>query len=310
MGSEFASKREIEGLEGAGAGSVSMSEAAGTGGMQKSESADGGAAAEADAPAAANVAATAVGVAAADDAAESAGVAAAAAHPVGIPDPQPALAGHPVLRQILRYLICALGIVINSFGIAFITEGSLGTSPISSVPYVISLRFEDWSFGTVTFIMNMIFILVQIILLRREFKPIQLLQILANLLFSVCIDISTSLLWWFQPSFIPLQILSVLLGCLILALGIAIEVAPNAVVVPGEGIVRAITRVTKIRFGTVKICFDVSLVVIALVLSIVFFGGIRGLGLGTIICALIVGWLVNQIDEHLPLIRHIRRLAL
>lgn len=310
MGSEFASKREIEGLEGAGAGSASMSEAAGTGGMQKSESADGGAAAEADAPAAANVAATAVGVAAVDDAAESAGVAAAAAHPAGIPDPQPALAGHPVLRQILRYLICALGIVINSFGIAFITEGSLGTSPISSVPYVISLRFEDWSFGTVTFIMNMIFILAQIILLRREFKPIQLLQILANLLFSACIDISTSLLWWFQPSFIPLQILSVLLGCLILALGIAIEVAPNAVVVPGEGIVRAITRVTKIRFGTVKICFDVSLVVIALVLSIVFFGGIRGLGLGTIICALIVGWLVNQIDEHLPLIRHIRRLAL
>lgn len=315
MGSEFASKREIEGLEGAGAGSASMSEAAGTGGMQKSENADGGAAAEADAPAAANVAATAFGVAAADfaaadDAAESAGVAAAAAHPAGIPDPQPALAGHPVLRQILRYLICALGIVINSFGIAFITEGSLGTSPISSVPYVISLRFEDWSFGTVTFIMNMIFILVQIILLRREFKPIQLLQILANLLFSACIDISTSLLWWFQPSFIPLQILSVLLGCLILALGIAIEVAPNAVVVPGEGIVRAITRVTKIRFGTVKICFDVSLVVIALVLSLVFFGGIRGLGLGTIICALIVGWLVNQIDEHLPLIRHIRRLAL
>lgn len=314
MGSEFASKREIEGLEGAGAGSASMSEAAGTGGMQKSESADGGAAAEADAPAAANVAATAVGIAAADfaaadDAAESAGVAAAAAHPAGIPDPQPALAGHPVLRQILRYLICALGIVINSFGIAFITEGSLGTSPISSVPYVISLRFEDWSFGTVTFIMNMIFILAQIILLRREFKPIQLLQILANLLFSACIDISTSLLWWFQPSFIPLQILSVLLGCLILALGIAIEVAPNAVVVPGEGIVRAITRVSGLRFGTVKIAFDCTLVAIALLLSLVFFHGIRGLGLGTIICALIVGWIVNQFDAHLPFIKRIRDLA-
>lgn len=220
---------------------------------------------------------------------------------------RPALAGHRILRWTLRYLVCALGIVINSFGIAFITEGALGTSPISSVPYVISLGFPI-SFGTVTFIMNMGFILIQIILLRRDFRPIQLLQILANALFSACIDLSTSLLWWFSPTFPPVQLLSVLLGCVILALGIAIEVAPNVVVVPGEGIVRAITRVSGLRFGTVKIAFDCTLVAIALLLSLVFFHGIRGLGLGTIICALIVGWIVNQFDAHLPFIKRIRDL--
>ena len=209
----------------------------------------------------------------------------------------------------VRYLICALGIIVNSFGIALITKGALGTSPISSVPYVLSLKFDAVTFGSATLVVNMLFILVQIILLRREFRPVQLLQIVAHIIFSAAIDASTSLLSWLDPTFLPVQLLCVLIGCVILAVGIAVEVAPNAVVVPGEGIVRAITRVTKIRFGTVKICFDVSLAAIALVMSFVFFGTLRGLGLATIICALLVGWLVNRVNDHFPLIRRIRSLA-
>ena len=195
-------------------------------------------------------------------------------------------------RWALRYLICALG-----------------TSPISSVPYVISLAFDNVSFGLATLVINMLFIVVQILLLRREFRPIQLLQIVANIIFSAAIDVSTNLLSWLDPTFFPVQLLCVLLGCIILAVGIAVEVAPNAVVVPGEGIVRTIARVTKVRFGTVKICFDVTLALIALVLSFLFFETLRGLGLATIICAVLVGWLVNRVNDHFPLIRRIRSLA-
>lgn len=220
------------------------------------------------------------------------------------------LAEHKAARLALRYLICAVGIVINSFGIAFITKAALGTSPISSVPYVMSLATDALTFGTATFVVNMVFILAQIALLRRNFAPIQLLQVFVNMLFSAAIDVSTDLLWWFDPTFPPVQILGVLLGCAILATGIAVEVAPNVLVVPGEGVVRAIARVTKIRFGTVKIAFDVSLAVIALIMSIVFFGGVRGLGLGTIICALVVGWFMNLVDAHLPVIKRIREFSI
>ena len=203
---------------------------------------------------------------------------------------------------ILRYVFFFLGLAVNSFGIAFITKSALGTSPISSVPYVCSLFFEGISFGAFTFIVNMLFIALQIILLKRDFHPIQFLQIAVNILFSSIIDISMAALDWFQPEAFPVRILSLLLGCTILAFGISIEVAPNVVVVPGEGVVRAIAKVRKADFGKTKVCFDVTLILTALCLSFLFFGSLQGLGIGTLISALIVGKIVSFINRRLPLV--------
>ena len=98
-------------------------------------------------------------------------------------------------------------------------------------------------------------------------------------------------------------------GCLILAFGICVEVAPDTIVVPGEGMVRVIARVSGIRFGTVKVLFDCTLMATAGVLSFLFFGQLNGLGAGTILSALLVGRFVNFFNRRLPLIEAIRRLA-
>ena len=101
----------------------------------------------------------------------------------------PAPRGQNARNIALRYLFFTLGLLINSFGIAFITKSGLGTSQISSLPYVLSLRFP-LSFGGFTFIMNTVFILIQIAIQRRNFPPVQLLQIAANVLFSAFLDVS------------------------------------------------------------------------------------------------------------------------
>lgn len=123
-------------------------------------------------------------------------------------------------RLTLRYAFFILGVAINSFGVAFITKSALGTSQISSVPYVLSLQFSGLSFGMCTFLFNMLFILVQIVLLKREFRPIQFLQIAVNVLFSSLIDVSMAVLWFFQPETLPVRLVSLLVGCAILAVGI------------------------------------------------------------------------------------------
>ena len=212
-------------------------------------------------------------------------------------------------KTALRCVYFLLGVLINSFGIALITKGALGTSPISSVPYVLSLKFTTLSFGTATFIINMVFIAVQIALLKKEFKAVQFLQIGINLLFSAFIDVSMNLLAFVQPDIFWEKMLAFLAGCVVLALGIAVEVAPDILFVPGEGIVRAIACVSGKKFGTVKVCFDVTLILIAGVLSFLFFGGLNGLGIGTLISALIVGKIVNLINEHLKWLQLIRNLA-
>lgn len=212
-------------------------------------------------------------------------------------------------KYILRYFYFILGLFINSFGIAFITKSALGTSQISSVPYVFSLYFTNLSFGMTTFIFNMIFILIQIMILKNKFPPIQFLQIIANIIFSTFIDVGMFITSWFQPETLILRLISLIIGCIILAFGISIEVAPNVIVVPGEGIVRTISDVTHKDFGLCKIIFDITLIIIATMFSFLFFHSLQGIGIGTIISALTVGKFVSLINKYCPLITKIKNIA-
>lgn len=207
-----------------------------------------------------------------------------------------------------KYFWFIAGVIINSFGIALITKANMGTSPITSVAYVLSLKFP-LTLGQFSFLMNLVFILLQIILLRRNFKPLQLLQLVVNIIFSYCIDLSMSLLSVFHFDNLISQIIALLLGCIVLGLGISIEVAPDVLMVPGEGLVRAISTVANKRFGTVKVVFDTTLVIIAVIMSFIFWGRLNGLGLGTIVSALFVGHVVNFINRRFPLLPHIRSIA-
>ncbi len=182
----------------------------------------------------------------------------------------PAPRGQNTKKITLRYLFFTLGLLINSFGIAFITKSSLGTSQISSLPYVLSLRFP-LSFGGFTFLMNTVFILIQIAIQRRDFPPVQLLQIAANVLFSGFIDVSMAALSWLHPAGWLARGGCMLLGCAILACGISIEIAPDVITVPGEGLMRVLAQATGKDFGRVKLVFDVTLIVIASALSLLFF---------------------------------------
>lgn len=212
-------------------------------------------------------------------------------------------------RQIERLVWFSAGILINSFGIVLITKGALGTSQISSIPYVLSLQLPSISFGMFSFIMNMVYIVLQALLLRRQFKPIQLLQIVVNVVFSASIDVFMAMLSFYAPQQLFTRVLSAVAGCIVLAFGISVEVAPDLIMVPGEGIVATISKVSGRRFGSVKVVFDVTLILIAALLSWLFFGNIVGVGVGTLLSAVSVGQFVNLINRHVPLLQHIRALA-
>ena len=212
-------------------------------------------------------------------------------------------------RQIERLAWFAAGILINSFGIVLITKGALGTSQISSIPYVLSLQVPSISFGMFSFIMNMVYIVLQALLLRKQFKPFQLLQIVVNVVFSASIDVFMAMLSFYAPQQLFTRVLSAIAGCIVLAFGISVEVAPDLIMVPGEGIVAAISKVSGWRFGSVKVAFDVTLILIAALLSWLFFGNIVGVGVGTLLSAVSVGQFVNLINPHVPLLQHIRALA-
>lgn len=214
-----------------------------------------------------------------------------------------------LLLQAGRWVFFVLGVALNSFGIALITKGALGTSPISSLPYVLSMQFP-FTLGATSFVVNMLFILGQVLLLRHDFQKFQVLQVLVDVVFSALIDVSMALLAWFEPTGIVEGLAAVVAGSVVLGFGVSVEVAPNVLMVPGEGLVRAISTTTHKRFGSVKIAFDCSLVVLAVICSLIFFFELRGVGLGTLISALLVGQVVNFCNKHIPLLGFIVNLRI
>lgn len=215
---------------------------------------------------------------------------------------------HSIKIALSRYGWFTAGVLLNAFGVALITKAALGTSPISSLPYVLSLRFPV-TLGQFTFLMNMLFILAQVLLLRKDFRPVQLLQVAVNVVFSLFIDVSMGLLSWMEVGVLPMRLLALAVGCAVLGFGISVEVAPQVLMVPGEGIVQAIAVVTGRQFGNVKTAFDATLVSTALLLSLLFFHRLQGLGIGTIFSALAVGRFVDLYNRRLPLISRISALG-
>ena len=189
---------------------------------------------------------------------------------------------------VLRIAVLVIGLWIMALGVAFSIDADLGTSPISSVPYTISL-FTPLSVGVVTIMMHAVFIALQIAILRNEYSPVQLLQLPVAFVFGFMTDAAVYLLGSLEPGNYAESLLFCLTGIVLVAIGVSAEVASDTVPLAGEGLALAISGKSGIRFGTAKVSVDCSLVAISLILSFVFLHSLGGVREGMLLAALLVG---------------------
>ena len=209
----------------------------------------------------------------------------------------------PYIKRVLmnkylsrRYVLFIISLFINSLGIAIITRALLGTSPITSVNYVLSF-ITPLTMGEWTIIVNILFVILELFMMKREELMsdlrIFLLQIPVSLCFGIFIDCSMNLINWYTPITYPGQIAGVIAGCIVLAAGIALEVKANVAMLSGEYFVQVISRRLNVEFGYVKLGFDITLVAISCILSYAYLSGLYGVREGTVIAALTVGPIVR-----------------
>lgn len=200
-----------------------------------------------------------------------------------------------VKTWILRVLFLVIGLTIMAFGVALSIQANLGTSPISSVPYVVSC-FTPLTVGTATIIMHCVFILLQILILRKQYEWMQLLQLAVAFIFGYLCDFAVYLTQWVNcPNYLA-QWVCCLIGIFLVAVGVSCEVSADVVPLAGEGLSLAICKVAPIKFGTMKVIFDLSLVCIAIVLGLLFVGSLTGVREGTIAAALLVGTISRKLN--------------
>ncbi len=204
-------------------------------------------------------------------------------------------------KLLKRSIVLVIGLFIMAIGVALSIKANLGTSPVSCVPYVYSLGFP-MTVGLLSIIVNVLMILLQIVLLRKEYQLIQLVQLPVALIFGFFIDFAMFLLSGLQTSNYIYQWILCLLSCVIIAFGVFLEVKANVTYLAGEGLSIAISKAFNKEFGKAKVSVDASLVIIGVASSFILLHRLEGIREGTIAAALLVGTIARFYNKNFKFI--------
>ena len=208
-----------------------------------------------------------------------------------------------VLRKAAVY---AAGLLFMAFGVAFSVNSGLGVSPVNSLPYVVSLVLGV-DMGSCVIGVFSFYVLVQILIYRRDFKWINLTQIVFSTLFGYFVDFAKAVVGDFALPTYPGQLIMLAVSMVLVALGVCLYMDAGLVNMPMEGMTNAIAeRIVKKPFHDVKVAVDCLAVAAAILLSFVGLGGLEGIREGTLLCALLVGKMMKPMQKVLaPLVDRI-----
>lgn len=197
-------------------------------------------------------------------------------------------------KRIFNYIF---GLYLITLGVAFSIKSGLGSAPVSSIPYAMNLIWTV-EIGVATFIFHAILVVIELILLRRDFKKKHFLQVFVGVLFGAFTSFSVSLMNFIPPTdnfFLALAMTA--LSIFFIALGLFFYVPTNIIPLSIEGVTQAVAIVTDKPFSKIKVYLDVTIVSTALILSYGFLGQLGSVGIGTILGALLIGTTVKYIHK-------------
>lgn len=208
-----------------------------------------------------------------------------------------------IKRIVKGYSLFIIGLFIASLGVALSTKAELGTSPVSSVPYTISLISTILTFGGWLNLLSIIQISVQVLILRSKCKPVEIIiQTILAFVYGYLTNFSCFLIRNMEVHTYIGRFVCMIASCLVLGFGIWIQLKGNVAMLPGEAMNRAISEVTGKKYENVKIFFDIAYIVTSVILCVIFIGSLKGVREGSIIAAVLIGNIIrlyNMIENQL-----------
>lgn len=175
--------------------------------------------------------------------------------------------------------VLAVGIILN-------TKSMLGVGSINTIPYAVAYILNI-SLGTTTTCLYIIFIIIQLILIKKLNIQI-LMQLPYSFVFGILLDFYDTFL---NITIQSISILFILLfmAILLTALGAFMMLQGNIVLNPADGIVKTLSDISQKEFGVVKNIFDITSIIITIIICLMTKGYIIGIGIGTILSAILIG---------------------
>lgn len=212
-----------------------------------------------------------------------------------------------LILRIKRLVVYLIGLYCMAIGVVFSAKSALGVSPVgalANVLYQIALdaglaeTYGMVNLGNCTILVYCLYILTELLILRRDFKARMLLQLVASFLFGWMVNLATGMMWFLPaPANYGIQMLYLLCSVPLVAVGVMLYLSPNILPTPGEGMSLAISSKTGLSVGSSKTVFDCSMVVISAATSLIYFHGLVGVREGTVICALLVGFVMKRMQK-------------
>lgn len=198
---------------------------------------------------------------------------------------------------IIRLIFYVGGLIIMTLGVALSVRADLGVSTISSIPYTLTCVI-GMDLGIATIYFSILMVIIQIVLLRKNFKPINLLQLPVGILFGLFLTFCCNLTVYIpEPANIVIQLIMTLISTLLVALGIFLYVPAGFIPLAPEGAMLAISKITGTKFANVKLVSDITMVAISLVTCLIVIHELGSVGIGTVLAALLVGTEVKYMTK-------------
>lgn len=210
---------------------------------------------------------------------------------------------------VARLFCLLLGLFVLAQGIALTILANLGTDAITSPALVAHLLLGTqpggagygWcTVGNMLICVHVTLVLMQILLLRSKYSPIQLLQIVNALLLGAMLDACLSYTVLLPVPNYAAALGYTLAGCGVSAFGIFTFVKANLVPLSAEGLCLAISRTFNWRFSRVKVGVDCSMLGIAVAASLLLLGTLAGVREGSLICAVSTGFVIGLLFRYCP----------
>lgn len=197
-----------------------------------------------------------------------------------------------------RYVLFLIGLFIASMGVAFSTKAGLGTSPVASVPYSVSLISGLFTFGGWLNLWSVIQITTQVLILKGKVNYVEIaIQTVLAFVYGYLTNFSCWIIKGLQVNSYASQLIYLAVSCFVLGLGLWIQFKGGVAMLPGEAMNRAISQVTGKKYENVKIFFDILYIVMAVIICLIFIGRLEGVREGSIIAAIVIGNIIKMYNK-------------
>lgn len=197
-----------------------------------------------------------------------------------------------------------LGIIIMAFGAAYTELANFGMSMIVAPAYILHLKISQYlpwfSFGVAEYCTQGVIVVLTIILVGR-FKISYLFSFITALLYGTVLDKAIYAVSFLKIEDLGMRIIYFMIGTILCSIAVSLffhtYIPPEAY----ELIVKELSHKFSRNINMVKTIYDCISASLSIVLSFVFFGFFvfRGVGIGTVVCALVNGFLIGKISDFL-----------